>query len=68
MTIFKGKKRVITDRRIIPPPIPVTAEIAAVKKEKAIRKIGTSMGQVIIFIQIFCDHLKVYQKIFFSLR
>ena len=51
--MFKGKNRVITDRRIIPPPIPVTADIAAVKKEKVIRKVGTSMGQVIIFIQIF---------------
>jgi len=34
MTISNGKKKVITDRRIIPPPIPVMAEMAAVKKEK----------------------------------
>lgn len=57
MTTFKGKKNVIMDKRIIPPPIPVTAEIAAVKKEKITRKVETSTGQVIISIQIFVINL-----------
>ena len=34
ITIFRGKNRVINESRIIPPPIPVTAEIMAVKNEK----------------------------------
>ena len=37
---------------MIPPPMPVMAEIAAVKNEKKIKKIGMRILRVILFIQI----------------
>ena len=45
----------MTERRIIPPPMPVTADIAAVKKEKAVRKIGIRIFQVMVFIPWFIN-------------
>ena len=42
----------MTERRMIPPPIPVMAEIAAVKNEKKIKKIGMRILRVILFTQI----------------